>query len=37
MVSELGLIEVGRAAVWALLSCYLGLAELLSRPYWAAI
>lgn len=37
MVSELGLIDVGRAVVWALLSCCLGLIEAVIRPYWASI
>ena len=37
MVSELGLIEVGRAVVWALLSSSLGLIEAVIRPYWASI
>lgn len=37
MVSELGLIEVGRAVVWALLSSCLGLIEAVIRPYWASI
>lgn len=32
MVSELGLIDVGMAVVWALLSSCLGFAEQLSGP-----
>lgn len=37
MVSELGLIEGVGSGVRALLGCYLGLAGLLSEPFYAAI
>ena len=37
MVSELGFIEGVGGGVRALLGCYLGLAGLLSEPFYAAI